>query len=112
MPEPRTEVDFEELLEPFAEWEFLERDDKRSLLAALCPEIRVERYVVKSLMLNLVQHSGNDVSQNPVAAASPPARFSETRATQPRNDLPIDLPAREFLRRVKHETIGKAEIRL
>ena len=65
----RTEAEIEEFLEPFAEWEFLERDDKRALLAALCPEIRVERYVVKSLMLHLVAGGGNEVSQNPMAAA-------------------------------------------
>jgi site-specific DNA recombinase len=77
----RTEAQIEEILEPFAEWEFLERDDKRTLLAALCPEIRVERYVVKSLMLNLVAEGRNEVSQSPAAGASLPARFSETPAT-------------------------------
>ena len=81
VPEARTEADFEELLEPFAEWEFLERDDKRTLLASLCPEIRVERYVVKSLILNLVAEGGNEVSQNLAVAASLPARFAETPAT-------------------------------
>ena len=40
-------------LEPLAEWEFLEREDKRSLLRALCPEISVFQYMVKSLTLNL-----------------------------------------------------------
>jgi len=65
--EVRTETEFEEILEPFAEWEFLERNDKRALLAALCPEIRVERYTVKSLMLNLVVEGRNEVSQNPMA---------------------------------------------
>jgi site-specific DNA recombinase len=40
-------------LEPLAEWEFLERDDKRSLLQAICPEISVFRYTIKSLMINV-----------------------------------------------------------
>jgi DNA invertase Pin-like site-specific DNA recombinase len=72
MPAPsdiRTEAEIEEALEAFAEWEFLERDDKRVLLAALCPEIRVERYIIKSLMLNVVAEGRNEVSQNPAAAA-------------------------------------------
>ena len=69
VPEARTDADFGEILEPFAEWEFLERDDKRALLAALCPEIRVERYVVKSLMLNLVAEDRNEVSHNRAAGA-------------------------------------------
>ena len=42
------------LIEPLAEWEFLERKDRRALLATLCPEISVYRYTVKSLKLNLV----------------------------------------------------------
>jgi DNA invertase Pin-like site-specific DNA recombinase len=93
--EVRTEADFEEILEPFAEWEFLERDDKRTLLAALCPEIRVERYVVKSLMLNLVAEGCNEVSQNPTAGASPPARCAETPAAHPETPhrcVPARLP--------------------
>ena len=81
VPEARTDADFGEILEPFAEWEFLERDDKRALLAALCPEIRVERYVVKSLMLNLVAEDRNEVSQNQAAGASLRARCAEIPAT-------------------------------
>ena len=95
VPEVRTEVDFEEILEPFAEWEFLERDDKRTLLATLCPEIRVERYVIKSLMLNEVAEGGNEVSQNPAVAASLPERFAETPAIHPgtaRRCAPAKLP--------------------
>jgi hypothetical protein len=38
---PSSVEDLEEVLEPFAEWEFLEREDKRALLALICPEIRV-----------------------------------------------------------------------
>jgi site-specific DNA recombinase len=80
VPEARTDADFGEILEPFAEWEFLERDDKRALLAALCPEIRVERYVVKSLMLNLVAEDRNEVSHNPAAGASLRAHCAGTPA--------------------------------
>jgi len=63
-----TEREIGQALEPFAEWEFLEREDKRALLAALCPEIRVERYVVKSLMLNLLAEGSNEVRQPRTAA--------------------------------------------
>lgn len=41
------------VIEPLAEWEFLEREDKRKLLALICPEISVFRYAVKSIKLNL-----------------------------------------------------------
>jgi DNA invertase Pin-like site-specific DNA recombinase len=41
-----------QLLEPFAEWEFLTREQRRSLLQHLCPEISLFRYTVKSLTLN------------------------------------------------------------
>jgi DNA invertase Pin-like site-specific DNA recombinase len=95
VPQARTEADFEEILEPFSEWEFLERDDKRALLTALCPEIRVEQYVVKSLMLNLVAEDRNEVSQTPAAAASPPAHFVEIPVTHPgraRRCAPATLP--------------------
>ena len=40
-------------LEPLVEWDFLEREDKRSLLQAICPEISVFRYTVKSVMVSL-----------------------------------------------------------
>ncbi len=80
VPEAITDADFEEILEPFAEWEFLARDDKRALLAALCPEIRVERYAVKSLMLNLLAGGGNEVSRNRAAGALLRGRCARTPA--------------------------------
>lgn len=46
-------------IEPFTEWEFLEREDRRSLLAVLCPEISVYRYTVKGLTLNLASGQGS-----------------------------------------------------
>jgi DNA invertase Pin-like site-specific DNA recombinase len=76
----RTEPKIEEILEPFAEWKFLGRHDKRALLAMLCPEIRIERYIIKSLMLNLVAQGCNEVSQNPAAAALLPVHCAETPA--------------------------------
>jgi len=82
VPDVRTEAEIEEALEPFAEWEFLEREDKRALLRAVCPEIRVERYIVKSLMLNLVAEGCNEDSQNPAADASLPGRCAETPAVR------------------------------
>ena len=82
VPDVTTKGEIEQALEPFAEWEFLEREDKRALLAALCPEIRIERYVVKSLMLNWVAEGCNEGSQNQAAAASLPARCAEIRVAR------------------------------
>ncbi len=65
----KNRAEIEEVLEPFAEWEFLEREDKRSLLAAICPEIRVDRYVIKSLMLNLVGEGCNEVNHSKTAVS-------------------------------------------
>lgn len=42
-----------QILEPFAAWDFLQREERRSLLRHLCPEISVFRYTVKSVTLNL-----------------------------------------------------------
>jgi DNA invertase Pin-like site-specific DNA recombinase len=64
---PSSIEDFEQALEPFSEWEFLEREDKRALLALICPEIRVFRYTVKSLVLRLgalAAADGNEVSRS------------------------------------------------
>jgi DNA invertase Pin-like site-specific DNA recombinase len=72
-----------QVIEAFAEWEFLERSDKRAMLAAMCPEIRVDRYVVKSLMLKLDEANSHEVRRNPAVGASPPERSSETPAIHP-----------------------------
>jgi DNA invertase Pin-like site-specific DNA recombinase len=50
---PITVEDLEAVLAPFSEWEFLERDDKRVLLRMICPEIRISRYAIASISLNL-----------------------------------------------------------
>jgi hypothetical protein len=50
---PLTVQDLRACLEPLAEWEYLDRDDKRTLLALICPQISVSRYTVKSVGLNL-----------------------------------------------------------
>ncbi len=57
-PERPQELDLDTLIsivEAFADWEFLDREDKRSLLAHLCPEISVSYYEIKSLTL---RHAG------------------------------------------------------
>ncbi len=74
----RRPEDVEASLEPFGEWEFLERDDKRALLAMICPEISVYRYTVKSLVLNLdVSPAGGDkVSRSKTARSPSPERPS------------------------------------
>src|ERR1700723_3195616 len=49
-----------EVLAPLAEWDFLDREQKRSLLAALVPDIRVADYKVQSLGLNPTIFSNED----------------------------------------------------
>src|SRR5579872_6501706 len=62
---PQSVDELQAVLEPLAEWEFLERDDKRTLLQAICPEITVFRYTVKTLMINFNTESAgsHDVSR-------------------------------------------------
>jgi DNA invertase Pin-like site-specific DNA recombinase len=74
--------EIESVLEPFADWEFLERDDKRALLAMICPEICVFRYSIKSLVLNLGARAGGGYEGNrsktgrlPSPARPSPSRF-------------------------------------
>jgi DNA invertase Pin-like site-specific DNA recombinase len=76
-------------LEPLAEWEFLEREDKRLLLQTICPEISVFRYTVKTLTLNLgAEPAGcNEVSHLKTA----PSRF---RARRLRSPFPRDSSLR------------------
>jgi type III secretory pathway component EscV len=61
---PQSVDELQAVLEPLAEWEFLERDDKRALLQAICPEITVFRYTVRTLMINFRTESAGsyDVS--------------------------------------------------
>jgi len=68
---PATMTDLEKILEPFCDWEFLERGEKRSLLAGICPEIKVFQYTVKSLTLRFgtVAADGNSVSRVKMAAS-------------------------------------------
>jgi hypothetical protein len=67
---PSTVADLEQVLEPFSEWEFLEREDKRALLAMICPEIKIFQYTVKSLVLRVsVLASGrNNASRSKTGA--------------------------------------------
>jgi DNA invertase Pin-like site-specific DNA recombinase len=39
------------VVQPFAEWEFLSRDDRRKLLRLLCPEIVIYKYKIRYLRL-------------------------------------------------------------
>jgi DNA invertase Pin-like site-specific DNA recombinase len=66
---PSSVVDLEEVLEPFGEWEYLEREEKRALLAVVCPEIQIFQYTVKSLAVRWpLSPDGNDVSRVRMAA--------------------------------------------
>ena len=49
-----------EVLAPLAEWDFWDREQKRSLLAALVPDIRVADYKVESLGLSPTIFSNED----------------------------------------------------
>jgi DNA invertase Pin-like site-specific DNA recombinase len=72
------------IVEPFAEWALLGRTDKRKLLEALSPEIRVSRYEIKDLRLNLgAQRSdGYEGSHFREAASAPRGRDVRTPATR------------------------------
>jgi DNA invertase Pin-like site-specific DNA recombinase len=82
---PRSTDQIRAALEPLAEWEFLEREDKRTLLANLCPEISVFRYKIKAVSLNLAALSAgcDEVNLPPAAAATPPARCAEAPGVRP-----------------------------
>jgi hypothetical protein len=71
---PAREVDIHrlsELLAPLTEWKYWGRDQKRAVLAAMLPDIRVADYQVESLGLNPalfsneVTHTGRDSSPQP-----------------------------------------------
>ena len=64
--QPQSTENIQAALEPLAEWEFLERKDKRLLLQAICPEISVFRYEIKGLTLNLTsaRPSGDEVGHS------------------------------------------------
>jgi hypothetical protein len=74
-PLPLVAEDLSKCLEPFAEWEYLSRDDKRALLALICPPISVSRYTVKSIELNLgwLASSGDEGSRLKMATSPSPA---------------------------------------
>jgi DNA invertase Pin-like site-specific DNA recombinase len=46
------------LVEPFAEWEFLDREARRTLLSQLRPKISVFQYTIKDLTLDMVSETG------------------------------------------------------
>ena len=71
---PTPALDTAKLIEAFAplgEWEYWTRDQKRSVLSALVPDIRVADYRVESLGLNPIFFSnentrtGRDSSRQP-----------------------------------------------
>ena len=49
-----------EIFAPLGEWEYWSRDQKRSVLSALVPDIRVADYEVESLGLNPSLFSNED----------------------------------------------------
>ena len=71
-------------LEPLAEWEFLEREDKRALLAIICPEIKVLRYTIQSVTLNLSAGSGGGYDGSRSKKAASPSLAPRFRSHFPR----------------------------
>jgi DNA invertase Pin-like site-specific DNA recombinase len=69
----------QEVIQPFAEWEFLEREDRRKLLGLLCPEIGVYRYEIKTLALNLVDRNGGRDKDSRRRTARSPSRAPPCR---------------------------------
>jgi DNA invertase Pin-like site-specific DNA recombinase len=64
---PAALIDLESLVEAFAalpEWEYWTREHKRSLLAAMVPDIRVADYEVVALGLDLTMFSNNDTRRD------------------------------------------------
>jgi hypothetical protein len=73
--EPTPSMDTAKLIEAFAhlgEWEYWTRDQKRSVLSALVPDIRVSNYQVESLGLNPSLFSNND-TRTGTNSSPPPA---------------------------------------
>ena len=67
------------VLEPFMEWQFLEREDRRAILTALCPEIRVYQYAVKGITINLA-----DARSGSYGGSQPKTRSSLSPGRRPR----------------------------
>jgi hypothetical protein len=61
-----------QIFEPFVEWEFLGRDDKRQLLAVTMPEICVSEYRVVGVKL-LPSTFGTEVSHTDKGSSPLPA---------------------------------------
>ena len=83
-PAPLAVQDLRACLEPFAEWEYLDRDDKRALLALICPQISVSRYAVKSIGLNLGWESSSGDEDRRSRMAPLPSRAPLFPSPSPR----------------------------
>jgi DNA invertase Pin-like site-specific DNA recombinase len=60
------------VLEPFAQWTFLDRTAKRKLLGLLCPNISVDKYEIKNLELNMMSKEKDRYKgSHPKTARSP-----------------------------------------
>jgi hypothetical protein len=70
------------LVEPFAHWAFLRRDDKRKLLRLLCPNIRVCRYIIKDLQLLLDKQDGGGYKGSHLKTAALVTTSHNRRACQ------------------------------
>lgn len=82
--QPASVADLERVLEPFTEWEFLEREDKRSLLSMICPEIKVFQYTVKSLMLRLGALASDGDNASPLRTVASPSHAPPFPSAFPR----------------------------
>jgi DNA invertase Pin-like site-specific DNA recombinase len=67
------------IVEPFAEWAFLSRDERRQLLGLLCPDIRVFCYEIKSLQLSLTSQVGGGHEDSRLKMDTSPSRAQPCR---------------------------------
>jgi DNA invertase Pin-like site-specific DNA recombinase len=89
-PASLTVQDLAACLEPLAEWEYLDRHDKRALLTLICPQISVSRYTVKAIGLNLGwpltggdEDSRSRMATSPSRAPPSPSLFLRASCSPP-----------------------------
>jgi DNA invertase Pin-like site-specific DNA recombinase len=76
---PAESIDLESLVQAFSqlvEWEYWSRDQKRSVLAAIVPDIRVAEYEVEQLGLNPAMFSNESTHSRAVSSTIGPANVT------------------------------------
>jgi DNA invertase Pin-like site-specific DNA recombinase len=70
MPAPSPDL-LAQVFEPFMEWEFLKRDDKRKILSTIVPDIRVADYKVFSITMLLPQNFSDEINRTDKGSSPP-----------------------------------------